>query len=208
MTVVIDQVTYPVVITLKKMRRIVLRFREGTFFISAPFHTSNAWIKKQLEAHGLPLIKKRNQVQPPVSQTGAFMLGKWYPLDAYRQLIKLTPPFTPLSKEANPLAESWFLKQLIIRVDVWRQRLGIIRHYRVRIRKMITRLGSNSRKTLRLTFASKLMHVAWSMIDAVIVHELIHDIHFNHSPKFYQALHEAYPAYAKEHAKLLSGQYR
>jgi predicted metal-dependent hydrolase len=73
---------------------------------------------------------------------------------------------------------------------------------------MSTRLGSNSRRTKRLTFALKLIHFSWPIIDAVIVHELIHDRHFDHSPRFHQALRVAYPRYDEEHAKILKGQHQ
>jgi predicted metal-dependent hydrolase len=136
------------------------------------------------------------------------MLGRWYAFSQLFSLLGLQPDTIPLSPRWLKATHAWFLPQLIARVHHWQIKLAITRPYRIRLRSMRSRLGSNSRKTMTLTFASKLMHVAWPMIDAVIVHELIHDRHFDHSPNFYQALKEAYPDYEQEHAKLLLGHYQ
>ena len=208
MTVLIEQTSYPVTITLKKMKRIILRFREGSFFVSAPLRTSQTWIHNQVQTHGPTLILKHRPIPKAVTQEGGYMLGRWYAASKLTDLLGLSPKTSPLSLSWIKAAHAWFLPQLIARVHAWQKTLSITQPYRVRLRSMRSRLGSNSRKTITLTFATKLMHVAWPMIDAVIVHELIHDRHFDHSSNFYKALNDAYPDYEQEHAKLLSGQYQ
>lgn len=57
----------------------------------------------------------------------------------------------------------------------------------LRIRKLTSRWGScSSRKVITLSYY--LMQLPWGLIDYVILHELVHTKHLNHSPGFWQAL--------------------
>lgn len=210
MTVVVEGKAFPVTILRKRMKRMIMRFRDDTFFISVPKHAPLSWIKNQLNHHALALYQKVTTHQhTPYNQEGIYLLGQWYLWSALPKTfpaLKLTQsPTWPTSQIG---LKQWFLPLLTSRVRHYEQRLNIQKPYRVRLRQMRSRLGSNARQTHALTLALKLIHFAWPIIDAVIVHELIHDQHFHHQPSFYQALLKAYPRYYEEHGKILKGQYR
>ena len=57
----------------------------------------------------------------------------------------------------------------------------------VRFRKMKRRWGSCSRDAV-LTFNTRLMQKSHRFIDEVVVHELAHLVHFNHSKAFYKLI--------------------
>ncbi len=208
MTVDLNGVHYPVDIVFRRQKRIVLRFLKNTFKVSAPNRTPLHWIQQQILNHGQGLILKIKQMPSPWTPEGMYVFGRWQSLDALTQMFSLKPVVN-IEQLANDLKrlKKVFLPPLLDRVKYWQKLLNIHTVYRISVRNMRSRLGSNSRKTKRLSFALKLIHFSWPTIDAVIVHELIHDRHFDHSPRFYQSLLQAYPQYRQEHAKILKGHY-
>lgn len=209
MTIAIRGKSYPVIVSHRATRRIILRFRDEQFYVSLPRRTPKKWLLTQLKTHAETLLLKRLHHPLAFNQDGVFLYGAWMPYPQLSYYFKGAEslPFHYRHPQWNALKID-FTQRLIQRVASWQRQLKITTPYRVRVRHMQTRLGSNSRKTQRLTFAYKLIHFAWPIIDAVIVHELIHDWYFDHSPQFHQALLRAYPTYLQEHDKILKGQYR
>jgi predicted metal-dependent hydrolase len=208
MTVVIRDKTYSVLITHRAKKRTILRFKNDVFFVSSPKKTPLSWIEKQLQLHGEKLIKRIQNIPVSWNEQGMYLLGTWVDQPKAMKTIQLAESMSMAAFIKHRSLKDWFLTLLTKRVNTWQKTLGIKTAYQVRVRIMSTRLGSNSRRTQRLTFALKLIHFSWPIIDAVIVHELIHDRHFDHSPRFHQALRDAYPRYDEEHAKLLKGQHQ
>ncbi|MEY3609843.1 MAG: hypothetical protein RLZZ264_364 [Bacillota bacterium] len=209
MTVVIQDVVYPVTIFYRAKKRMTLRFKDQSFHVSVPKRTNEDWIEKQVIIHGKKLLEKVNRIPKPFNHQGMYQYGDWH---LYQDLSKFinnkTKDSLAIFSPYTDSLKSMFTNDLQQRVKYWQEALKIKTAYRIRVRLMHTRLGSNSRRTKTLTFAMKLIHFAWPIIDAVIVHELIHDIHFDHSNQFYNALYQAYPLYQIEHAKILKGQYK
>lgn len=67
---------------------------------------------------------------------------------------------------------------------------------KITIRKQKTRWGSCSTKG-NLNFNCLLMLTPPEVIDSVVVHELCHRIHMNHSKQFYSLVNKVYPQYDK-----------
>ena len=86
--------------------------------------------------------------------------------------------------------------------------MGITHTYKIRVRKMKSRYGSNSRKTMSLAFNLSLVHYSPEIIDSVIIHELVHDKVFNHSEKFYNEVYKYCPNYKALKRKLNKGIYQ
>lgn len=62
----------------------------------------------------------------------------------------------------------------------------------LKIRKLTSRWGScSNQKTITLSYF--LMQLPWELIDYVILHELVHTQHLNHSPAFWSALDKITP---------------
>lgn len=71
----------------------------------------------------------------------------------------------------------------------------------VGVRHLKSRWGScNSHKEITLNYY--LMQLPWELIDYVLIHELAHTEHLNHSAAFWQAVETALPTY-KQRRKLL-----
>ena len=74
----------------------------------------------------------------------------------------------------------------------------------VRIKKMHTRWGSCNTRAKRVWLSVYLPAYPLECTEYVIVHELCHLHHLNHSPAFWQALAQAMPEYRHWHDRLAS----
>jgi predicted metal-dependent hydrolase len=88
------------------------------------------------------------------------------------------------------------------KVEKYSQIMGL-KHGRITITSAKTRYGSCSSKG-NLSFSYRLMHYPDYIIDYVVVHELAHLVHMNHSKSFYALVERYYPNY-KDAIKILKG---
>ena len=86
------------------------------------------------------------------------------------------------------------------RVAYFAERIGVD-YGRITIRCQKTRWGSCSANG-NLSFNCLLAAVPPDVLDSVVVHELCHRIHPNHSRDFYAAVYRAFPDYDRCHAWL------
>lgn len=92
------------------------------------------------------------------------------------------------------------IEQLPKRVEIYRRRFGLPMPP-IFIRSQRKRWGScNSRGELRLNW--KIIMTSMSLIDYVVVHELCHLEHLNHSKAFWQRLGQIMPDYLQRKEKL------
>lgn len=83
------------------------------------------------------------------------------------------------------------------RVEFYADKIGVT-YNRITIRCQRTRWGSCSSKG-NLNFNCLLALLPDEIIDSVIVHELCHRKHMNHSAKFYEEVEKVFPEYPKCH---------
>ena len=72
----------------------------------------------------------------------------------------------------------------------------------LKIRKMKTRWGSCSLKTRKITLNLELIKMPPPLIDYVVLHELVHFIHQNHSNAFYDCLASLMPDWKESRKQL------
>ena len=101
-------------------------------------------------------------------------------------------PFT--EEEINALAEK---AKIIIgeRVKYYAPEIGVT-YNRITIRCQRTRWGSCSSKG-NLNFNCLLALFPLEIIDSIVVHELCHRKHMNHSPQFYAEIEKVFPEYRR-----------
>ncbi len=66
---------------------------------------------------------------------------------------------------------------------------------KLKIRKMTTRWGVNNRRDNSITLNIELIRMDIKYLDYVIVHELSHFVHFDHSKAFWDVVSKYYPNY-------------
>lgn len=111
--------------------------------------------------------------------------------------------YLPRAGSPNQQALKWFLHQaeqmLPCVVADWSRRTGIPIS-KLRFGHASTRWGSmNAKGEMRLNIA--LMHCPLEYIHYVVVHELTHRMHMNHSPAFHAAVEHFYPGAARIRAQ-------
>ncbi len=196
--IIIDGKEYPVTIEYKRMKNSYFRFKDGGFYITSSYFVPVHSLLKSLERFAPKLLKKR-ETFPPYSFEDNYLYffgekRELSPIENEQKLLKY------LRKE--------LLNYLLDKVEYYRQLMNVKNIYNVRVRNMKSRHGSNSRKTMSLSFQLSLVHYSPEIIDSVIIHELAHDKVFNHSKKFYDEIDKYCPNYKVLKRKLDKGIYQ
>lgn len=199
-----DNKVYKVEITRKRMKNIRYRLVEDTFKISAPNLASKRSIYSGLDKFAGKLISKKK----PLSRGDDFiyLFGYRYMFPEAGELHLVNGQKFKFSSrdDFDKKIRKVFLSIVTSRVRYF-ENLMQLKPHNVRVRIMNTRYGSNSKATRTVTFALKLYSYSLDILDAIVVHELAHSIHFDHSPAFYSVVYKYCPNYVVLHKKLQKG---
>ena len=213
MPIEIDQI-----IRSKRRTRAIIIKSDGTLVVRAPAKTTDEAIREFVAQHSAWIEKKRAQLQSAVvippkeylpGETFMF-LGESHQLEIVehqKQSLVLNGSFK-LSESASDRAEivfeRWYREQarriLPERVKWYADQFGF-QYEGVKITSAKTRWGSCSSKG-SLSFSWRLILAPIEQVDYVVVHELVHTIHHNHSRRFWKKLEAVMPDY-KERKKWL-----
>ena len=199
--------SYPVKLTTKRIKSIRYRYRNGGFEVSAPYLTSKATIIQGIDKY-FDRLTKENPHCSGLTEKYVYLLGKKIPLEQEGK-INFSDGSSIIYHSQDELEKKlkkWFLKYMSIRHRNYEK---IMKTYenKVRVRKMYTRYGSNSIGNKSITYSTILMHYSPSIIDSVIIHELVHCFIQDHSNKFYKLVYKYCPNYNYLHEKLRKGIY-
>ena len=147
----------------------------------------------QLKPDGSVIARAPHRVSD--AQIRAFVEQKKSWIEKHQATRKETEPVTPFShEEIQRLAE----KAVVVipeRVRYYAPIVGVD-YGRITIRNQRSRWGSCSGKG-NLNFNCLLMLLPQEVIDSVVVHELCHRKHMNHSKAFYDEVESVFPVYKK-----------
>lgn len=200
-----DEVAYVLKRSKKRKRSISMRFnRDNKLQINAPFWMNQsiindfmidkyAWIKKQQV-----VVDNKKKTEPFTyqnSETHDFM-GKQYQLCLMQSgksevLIKDKEilVFHRKNSSIKTLLENWYKKQALTyftqRTQQLRKKYDFPAVNSIKVRNMKARWGSCSSQS-NITYNTHLIKKSDQCIDYVILHELCHLIHLNHSAQFYR----------------------
>jgi predicted metal-dependent hydrolase len=191
----IDGNKYEVVIEKRNNKNIYMRVKKDLkIYVSTNRWTSNKYIKKVLTdnydsiksmiekmknrkdkeekpmlfGHEIDVVVISNQKHPEIYGNKLY-IGDRSKLDTYYKEISYQ-----LFKE---------------RLDkLYREFVEGIPYPELKVRKMTSRWGVCNRKNKSITINSELIKKELKYIDYVIVHELCHFIHFNHSSSFWESV--------------------
>lgn len=165
----------PAEISIIRSRRKTLSVQihpNGTVTVRAPLHLSEFDIVKFLRQKSDFITTHLNKIREQAERTNAL------------------PPLT--DADIHALAER-ALRVIPPRVAHYAEKLGVT-YGRITVRNQKTRWGSCSGKG-NLNFNCLLMLAPPDVLDSVIVHELCHRIHPNHSKAFYDEVYRIFPEY-------------
>ncbi len=188
-----DGSSYDVEVVYKRQRGLYLRKKDDAFYASAPLLMSESHVKEFIYKSIPTLnrrIEKNKPYESPIGDNYTYLLG-----EKVEQVVA--------EKELRAFALK-YLKELTSECE---KEMGI-KPYKVHIRKMKTRYGSNSIKTRSINYQLDLIHYDREIIRSVVVHELAHDKYRNHQKGFYNLVLQYCPNYWELRRKLRKGIYK
>ncbi len=149
--------------------------RQGRVVVRAPYNVGNLKIK-------LFVAEKTDWIERALKKVEE------------RGIISTDSPFVYSEADIRTLMEE--AKTVIPgRVALYAKKIGVT-YGRITIRHQKSRWGSCSTKG-NLNFNCMLMHAPEEILDYVIIHELCHRKHMNHSPEFWAEVEKICPDYKK-----------
>ncbi len=199
----LDGKKYNVEMVIKNNKNTYIKVKEDlTIYVTTNMFTTKRMVKNLLDEQQdflrkvISKMKNRNE-----KENEFYYLGEKY------DIIKV--PFDKLEIDDYKIyvsdekeLQKWLKKKTL---EVFEERLNYcyqlfeenIPFPKLKIRKMKTRWGVCNRRDLSVTLNSKLIRYNTFIIDYVVIHELSHLVHFDHSKEFWQTVEKYMPNYKK-----------
>lgn len=206
----------------KKRKTISIKITEnGEVIISAPLSLSNTRIEEFLKNKAGWIISKLDMVKASANtksniseKDNLMLLGESFKLNIYdneERVIRVTfkhrqlHVYAPINIDGDKDAyikealTNWYMKQASLiyreRVEHYSKILKV--HYnKITIKEQKTRWGSCSSKG-NLNFNWRVIIAPIQIVDYLVVHELCHLVHMNHSKDFWALVESIVPNYKK-----------
>ena len=189
MTYVVNDIEYEVVIEKKNNKNTYIRIRDNKIYITTNYFASKNYIQSLLDKNYdviKKMIEKNNQ---KLERSNKFYyLNKEYDI-IFVNYCDIEINDNKIFVKSEDYLNRWLKKNTEI---IFKERLDYIYNLfeenipypKLKIRKMKTRWGVCN-KNNSITLNSELIKYGYEQIDYVIVHELSHFIHFDHSKNFW-----------------------
>lgn len=197
MRIELSGIDFEVVITKKRIKNIYFRVKEDLkIYVNCSYLCSNSYIEKLLIKNEKDIIKMYNNIKNKVSDNNIYYLGeKLEFIETKKVKIDNSYAYGPSIEKVNEYLEKNSLKFFETRLNRIMIEFKDLPKFRLRIRKMKTRWGVCNKFSMTVTLNTELIHKDVSLIDYVIIHELCHFKHMNHSAAFWNEVEKYYPYY-------------
>ncbi len=194
--------TYPVVIEKKKNKNTYIRVNQNfeIYVTTSYFVTGKAIIKllKENEDAIYKMIEKKRKEQ--AREKKFYYLGQEYEIyvmptnrevEIYDHTIMI-----PSEKKLQSFLKKQMKELFTEHYDYWYQQFEEPIHKpKLKFRKMKTRWGVCNRRDDSITLNTRLLEYDTKYLDYVIIHELSHLVHFDHSKAFWEVVSKYCPDY-------------
>jgi len=202
MKYIIDDNEYDVVIERKGNKNSYIRIKEDmTIYVTTSYFATDKSIKKMLDSNYSSLQSMVTKRQKSVQKKGMFFyLGTAYDIIEMNIVDGVEIDDTRIYVKSMDKLNKWYQTE-IKRIfeerynHVWSMFDESIKKPTLKIRKMKSRWGVYNKESHSITLNSHLIEYDVDKIDYVIVHELCHIIHFNHSKEFWNLVSKYFPNY-------------
>lgn len=200
----VDDQVYEIVIEKKRSNRnTYIRVKKDlTILVTTNYLTTDKAVSKLIEDNYDKVIKMiESQKIKQANNEGIFYLGHKYE-KVYVEYCDISFGDTKVFLNKNFDIDKWYKKQAQI---LFKERLDLmyndfsrsIPYPGLKIRKMTSRWGVCNVRLKTVTLNLELIKRDIKYLDYVIVHELSHLIHANHSKDFWNLVEENMPDYKK-----------
>ena len=199
---------YEVVVIYKRIKNIHYKFKDGKFVISCNRLVGKQTLIKGLDKFAEKLIS-RSKKESPIGDDYIYIFGEkiiinqsgTLHIEGYKDIEYKS--HEDLLKKIRPI----YLDVITKRTRYYESVMNLP-SYKVTVRNMTSRFGSNSKSSKHITIAMTLLHYSFPIIDSVIVHELAHIKVYNHSKAFYDVVYAYCPDYDALRKKLIKGEFK
>lgn len=198
----IDDTEYEVVIERKKNKNSYIRIKDDLkIYVSTSFWCTNKDIEKMLYLNHASLTKMLQKKQRQMKKKERFFyLGKSYDIIEVSIMDKVEIDGDKLYIPNQKTFDKWYQSEItrifqeryLLQCDLFHEDITIPK---LKIRSMKSRWGVYNRKNHSITLNSHLIEYSMEKLDYVIIHELSHIIHFNHTKDFWQLVSKYCPNY-------------
>lgn len=205
MTYEINGEKYPVIIEKKNNRNTYIRIKEDlTINITTNYLVSKHYIRDLLDNNYEALEKMLNKRLKELKRSEKFFyLGKKYDIIIVPTIDKIDFDDNRIYVKDYDTLERWYKSEIkriieerfIVNLNLFKE-VGFIP--KLKIRKMKTRWGVCNKRDNSITINSRLIEYSLEKLDYVIIHELSHFVHFDHSKNFWNLVSN----YCKDYKKI------
>lgn len=194
-----------VVIERKRIKNIYFRINDKKqIYVTCPRLVSEREITKLLNANVKALTKMYEHVlKENEKKQHIYLLGKELDFVEYKKIMfQENTAFGPSLEKINEYLEKKSLKVFQDRLNIYKGEFANLPNFRLRTRKMKSRWGVCNKSSMTVTLNTLLIHKKVFLIDYVIVHELSHFAHMDHSKAFWREVERHFPEYKKARKEL------
>lgn len=204
MEVIINDNKYRVIINRKNNKNIYIRVKEDcVIYVTCPFLTSDRSIKKLIDKNYDVINKMIEREKKKKEKRNFFyLLGKKYKIIIDNNINKpkllfdnvYTKNLNDLDKLGRKYANIIFNERLELNYNKFEENIP---YPSLIIRKMRRKWGHCNKVENIVTLNLELIKYNIDEIDYVVIHELSHLVHFNHSKEFWYVVSKYKPDYKK-----------
>lgn len=206
MYVNIDNKPTKVIIKRKPIKNVYFKWLDEDLLVTCNTYTPQFEIEKLIKKNMSGLIKlKMRTPKSDLNENEIYYLGNKFIIEYDGVSKTYIDGNKIISKDNHELNKFLFHQCQVIftsRLERLKSQFDNLPEFTLKIRKMSTRWGVCNKGSMSITLNSDLIKKDVSLIDYVIIHELCHFKHMNHSLEFWQEVEKYYP-YHKMARKML-----
>lgn len=200
-----NNINYPVEIIKKNNKNTYLRVKDGKIVVTTNYLVSNSKIEKLIENNASFINKNIDKYNSKINDTSFKLFGIKYDIiyGLPNTEIDSNKIYTKDDKSLNKYLSKYISSVYQERLNYWYNKFEEkIPIPNLKIRKMTSRWGVCNIKNHNVTLNLELSKYNIECLDYVIVHELSHFIHPNHSKEFWLLVSKYYPNFKLIRKKL------
>lgn len=212
MKYVIDNQEYSIHIVRKNNKNTYLRVKKDHVIeVTTSYFTTNKQILKLIQNNERAITRMHQKMEKRIEKQESFYyLGKSYQIILVPVLEEIEWADSQIFVNKMETLNKWLEKET---KKIFQERLDKIYplfqehipYPTLKIRKMTSRWGVCNRVKKTVTLNSELMKYGIAQIDYVMIHELSHFVHFDHSKEFWLTVSKYCPNYKTIRKSLKEG---